>query len=356
MGKALGLMVALATAASAFAGPLDLKQVAGSAKWLAHVDFDAMRESTVVQKAVAAHKAEHKHAEAHLKMVQALTGIDVCNDLHGATLYGPEVGKHKATIILNAKLNREKLQGWAEKLPGREASEHNDHKISTWTKKHGKHSHTLATAWHGELLVLASSVDELKAALDVLDGKADSVGSDGALAGSAPAGTTVLMRATGIAEAKLPHKDPVAKQTESFRFVVGENDGKSFFRVRAEMTNDEIVGQVKEIVEGGQALATIASGKNELKLRLVNGLEVRPKGDTLTLLWSGSADDVWTQAQECAKKCAAMKAKMKQHASACKQCKQCKECDKCKKSDKCDKCDAGKDAPAKDAPSSDEEF
>ena len=91
IGRGLGVLVAM-VAATSVAGPLNLKQVPGSAKWVAHVDFDAMRESKVVQKAVAAHKAEHKNADAGLKMVQALTGIDLCNDLQGVTLYGPEVG------------------------------------------------------------------------------------------------------------------------------------------------------------------------------------------------------------------------------------------------------------------------
>ncbi len=40
-------------ASGAFAAPLELKQVAADAKWLAHLDVDAIRASTVAQKGLA---------------------------------------------------------------------------------------------------------------------------------------------------------------------------------------------------------------------------------------------------------------------------------------------------------------
>lgn len=299
---------------AASAAPLELKQVAAGAKWLGHVDFDAVRESIVVQKAMAKHMEKHKNAEVHFKMIQALVGMDPRTDLHGATFYGTQIGKHTGVMILHAKLDQKKLSAWAEKIPGRQAAEHGEHKISSWTKKHGEHSHTLASCWYGDdRLVIASSVDELRTALDVLDGKSAGVGDDSSLAGPVAPGATVLGRVSGVAEAELKCKNPVAKQTKSFRFVVGESNGKSYFRARAEMTNTEVVGQMKEIVEGGQSLARLCSGDNELKLRMVNGLNVDPDGATLTLAWSGSAEDVWQQLEVASRKWEAHMAKMREH-------------------------------------------
>ena len=309
-----GLGLTLAVASLAYAAPLNLKQVSDDAKWVGHVDFDALRDSVVVKKAMEKHLAKHKNAETHLKMVQGLIGMDPRKDLHGATFYGNEIGKHEGVMILHANLDQKKLQGWAEKIPGREATEHGSYKISSWTKKRGDHSHTVASAWFGdEHLVLASSVDALKSALDVLDGKGGSVGSDSALAGDVPTGTTVLMRVAGIAKAELPCKNPLAKQTESIRFVVGENEGKSFLRARATMTNSEVVGQVNEILEGGQALAKLCSSDNELKLRMVKGLQIKPDGNNLTLVWNGSAEDVWQHVEAESKKWEEMRAKMGEH-------------------------------------------
>src|SRR4029079_6202613 len=116
------------------------------------------------------------------------------------------------------------------------------------TRKHRDHEHTGAAVFHGDAnLVIASSVDEAKAALDVLDGKAASAAADGPLAGNVPPGTTVLFRATDISKVDLKCcNSKVAKQTESFRFVTGEHEGQSFYRSRSTMTNDAVVGQLKE--------------------------------------------------------------------------------------------------------------
>ena len=353
-----GLMMAMAATlwlgGPASAEPLKLDQVAADATWVGHVDFDALRDSTVVQKAMAKHQEKHKHAEAHLKIVETVIGMDPRKDLHGATVYGTAIGKHNGVLILHAKLNRQRIQSWAEKLPGREKSEHGDFTISTWTKKKGDRTFTLATAWFDDShLVAGASVDELKNALDVLGGKGKSVGDDSPLAGSVAAGTTVLARISGIADADLKCNNPVAKQTKSFRFVVGENDGESFFRARAEMTNSDVVGEMEKIVAGAQAVGRLCSTDNELKRRLVDGLRVKTDDEQLTVLWSGSADDVWQHAEAECKKWGAKLAKMRKHHgkhghgdSKCEKCQACKECKKDKKS--AEQKDASKDAPSSD--------
>jgi len=51
LGVGLALAAGLGWTASARAEPLDPAQVSAEAKWLAHLDVDAMRASTVVQRA-----------------------------------------------------------------------------------------------------------------------------------------------------------------------------------------------------------------------------------------------------------------------------------------------------------------
>ena len=107
------LVLGILVGSQAFAGPLNLKQVSDDAKWVGHVDFDALRDSVVVKKAMEKHLAKHKNAEAHMKMVQGLIGMDPRKDLHGATFYGMAIGKHKGVMILHANLDKAKIQGWA---------------------------------------------------------------------------------------------------------------------------------------------------------------------------------------------------------------------------------------------------
>jgi len=185
-------------------------------------------------------------------------------------------------------------------LTNPEITKHRQHEIHHWTRKsrHGSRDHTFATAFYGDdRIVFASSVDLLKQAVDVLDGEASSLTNDSRLAGNIPAGTTMLMRVEGLSKAGLPDKCKLAKQTKSFRFVTGEHDGQSFYRSRAKMTNKEVTVQVKELVEGLRALGQIHFGDNKVGKKLVNDLRVKAEDTSVTVLWKGSANDVWTMAE-----------------------------------------------------------
>lgn len=282
----------LAMAAAAQAEPLNLKHVSASSGWLGHVDIDAIRDSTVARRLVQRHMEHHKQTDAQLKMLEGLTGINLLTDLHGLTFYGPQIGKHHAVIILHAKMDKGILQGWAERIPKRETGNHGDHAIQSWTHEHRGHKHTVSSAWYGQdRLVVASGVEDLKSALDVLDGKASSVAEDAPLAGNIPAGTTVLFRAVGISSIEC--KEPLVKQIESFRFVSGEHNGESFHRSRIVTNNAETAGQLKDIAEGMRALLAIHCRGNETGKKLVNAANIKLDDKTMTVLWSASADDVW---------------------------------------------------------------
>ena len=70
-------MAALLTmAAIGRAEPLDLKQVAADAKWVAHVHVDALRASVVVQKAYHKCMEMHKEAAEHLDKLPGKIGMD----------------------------------------------------------------------------------------------------------------------------------------------------------------------------------------------------------------------------------------------------------------------------------------
>ncbi len=313
VGLAAGVAAVLGFAIQASAAPLDLKQVSAEAQWLGHIDFDAVRASTVVKKAVDKAKERHKDIEQHLAIVRGMIGMDPTTDLHGITLYGTQIGKPSGVLIVHAKVDQNRLLGLAQALPNRETTKYGQYEISSWTRQRGEHSHTLSVAFpKDELLVVASGVEQLSKALDVLDGKGAGTGDGAPLAGNVPPGTTVLFRVAGIAGANLQCcNSPVVKQAESFRFVTGEHEGQSFFRARVTMTNSEIAGQLNQVVQGGHALARLHGG-NESETKLVNGLREHVEGNTLTVLWSASAGDVWSVIEQHAKHFEEMRAKMRQ--------------------------------------------
>jgi hypothetical protein len=288
--QVVSLVVWLGIVVSVEAAPLDLEHVSADASWLGHIDFDAMCESIVVQRALE----KHTHP-GHAAIVAKMLGMDLEKDLHGMTFYGKQIGKHDGVMILHAKVAPERIIGMAKMLARHTVADYRDHQLHHWSHKsrHTSKTHTVASAFSEERVVIASSVDDLKQAIDVLEGKSARLSHDSALAGNIPAGTTVLMRVEGVSDADLPDKLKVAKQTKSYRFVAGEHEGESFYRARAKMTNDEVVDQLTEILAGARALGRIHVGDNETGRKLVDALRIKPDGETLTVLWSAPADDVW---------------------------------------------------------------
>lgn len=278
--------VGLILASQALAAPLEVKQVAADSTWLVHVDVDAIRASIVVQRAWQNVLEKHPDAETHLGFVRNVIGLDPTVDIHGITIYGKGIGTADAVTIVAASMDPERLTLLASVIPDQETTPHGDYAIRSWTHKHRDQALIIASAFRGEeQLILGSSIDNVKAALDVLDGKTPGVADDAKLGGNIPAGTTFLARAEGIAEAPRPDKRPGTKPIDSFRVVMGESEGQSFVRARVTMTSPEAVAYALSAIHGGQALSNLLC-RDELGRKFINALQSRSDGQTVTILWS----------------------------------------------------------------------
>ena len=122
----------LVLASGAFAAPLELKQVAADAKWLAHLDVDAVRGSTVVQKAWKRGMEQCKDAETKLSFVRSMLNMDPTKDVRSITFYGKQIGKPKGTWRSSRRpLDGDRILGLTAAVPGRETTKHGDHEINS---------------------------------------------------------------------------------------------------------------------------------------------------------------------------------------------------------------------------------
>lgn len=328
------LAITVALGGSTQAAPLELKQVAADAKWLAHLDVDALRQSTVVQHAWQAALARHPDAEAKLAFVRGVLGMDLTKDIHGLTCYGQHLGKPQGVLIIAGQFDPNHLAALATLLPGSTRSDYRDYHLASWTCEcHGHSQPAAAVLRSKDQLVIAGSVADLQAALDVLDGKAAGLTGESSLAGNIPPGTSFVLRVQGIKDADFPCHIPVLKHLESLRLVSGEHEGKSFVRSRYVMTDPATVALALEVVEGRKAEAELLL-PDELGRKLVAALRPKVDGSTITLLWSAPADEVWEELQKIEKMIAKHRARHKEHhgqqGCGCPLCKmRGTECDKC---------------------------
>ena len=290
---ALALFAAVGQAA-----PLELKNVAADAKWVVHINVDAVRDSQIVKKAFETCPML-KDSGKHFDMIRDKVGIDLRKDLHGITLYGPDTDKTHGVAIVYSACNQKLLLDMVAKATDHKVTKHGAIEIHSWTDKHGGKTHTAAGAFYKPyVMVFASCEKGVAVAIDVLDGKSPG-GPKGALAGAPPAGATVIVRSCAIPQ---DARCPISKQIESFRIAMGENDGKSFYRATAVMKTPETATQVKSIIDGFKALGTLRFSNDADVMKLVNGLQTTVQDKTLRIRWEASTGDVWTVIEKVAKK------------------------------------------------------
>jgi hypothetical protein len=290
-------------AVTAQAAPIDFKAVPAEAKWLAHVDVDAMRSSMVVQKMYHMAAEKCKDLDVHMDKVKEHLGLDPRKDLHGMTLYGPRVGEHRGILIVYADVDRKLLEEKAQRAPDHKTATYGSYEIHTWMAKHMGKEHPAAGAFFkSNVIVFGPSADGVKLALDVLDGKKSSLdGKESVLTAKVPAGTTVLARAIDLGDAKLPVKSPLVKESQSLSIAMGESEGKSFFHGSLATKSTDVAEQVKKIVEGGLALGRLQHGNDAEATKLIDQVKVKVSDKNVAVDFEASADTVAAKMQQCAK-------------------------------------------------------
>ncbi len=283
------------------AEPLNLKQVPAEAKWVVHVDVDAMRESQVVQNAYYKVADLCGEAEKLLDKVRDFVAMDPRNDLHGITVGGTVIGKPELALIVHANVDQKMLLEKVAKAPDYKTETYGAYQVHTWTDAKGKrHEHPMAgTFYKPDVIVLAPTVDILKAVVDTMDGKSPSLaGQNSPLSAPLPAGTLVVARAVGLADAELPMKSPLVTQSDTFSLVIGESSGQSFAEAALVMKTAEDAQRVKAIVDGGRAMAQLQHGDDAEAMKLLDKVKVTLADKTLKVEFRAPVDELWAQIEK----------------------------------------------------------
>ncbi len=293
---AAAMAVVLGLVGGLRAEPLNLKRVAADAKWVAHLDVDAMRDSVVAEKV---HDYWHKtHPEAAKFLAKArLWNFNPSEDLFDVTLHGTRIKKDTGVVIVHAKVDQELLLKKARGAPGHRESAYGQYQLHTWKHAEGtRHAHDMTGVFYRpDVIVFGGSIDEVKAALDVLDGTGPNLaGKDSPLAEEIPPGTMFLARAVGLADAPdLPCKSPVVKQIDFMTLSIGENQANTFINGKVEIEQAKMAQQLRSVVEGARAMAILNNADDEEALKVINALNVTVEGNVIRLRWQAPAEKVW---------------------------------------------------------------
>jgi len=303
---AMGAVLALALVSTASAASFEARNVPADAKWLMHFNVDSFRDTKLAEH-IRQERLNDPQVQRWFKWVEERYGINMREDLHGMTLYGYSYEPHRGVILLFGDYDREKTTAVLKGEPDYKTAKHGDYMIHTWALKHHKHEHqdaahenypeTMAAAFYDKGVVIATSPEGVKRALDVLDGKEPALEESSPLLGARPKGTVFYGAAIDLADLK-QHGEPtlpqfaILEQGKYVNVAMGQHEGTSFYRARFEARSPEVAEQIGKILEGFEAMLAFQAESNETIAHVAQGFKWNVDEATVTVNWKAKSDDV----------------------------------------------------------------
>jgi len=272
----------VAAVTAGFAAPMERKDVTTDPALLAHVDVDALK-NTSVGKAILA----DPDVQTKLDGVEAAFNFDLRKDLHGFTIYTTTEHSQAPALIVYADFDPDRLVKLAKTFPGYEAETNGGRVLHSWNndKKNDDDSPRIHAAIAGHRVVFGKSKDALTHALDVIEGKADSL-KDAKLLLPKKDGDLVVIEGC-LHKFDVGDNNPasaVFQQSKTVRFQLAESGEKVGAKVSFQAKDEDAATQVAAMVNGLLALVKIQQDKGDPNLiKLANAIEVKQDGATVTL-------------------------------------------------------------------------
>ena len=181
-----------------------------------------------------------------------------------------------------------------EKHPDHKTSEYGSRLLYTWTVgHHGKKMDLTGTFASDRLIVIGADAEQVKAALDVLDGKKPGLAKDAPLIKGIP--ETALFASRGIDVPEDYRKTtlcPVLHNCKAASAVWTEKDGQITGKYEFTTVSEETAKSFKAIVEGFKAMGELRYSDIPAVKKVMDGLKVEAQGALFTATFTTSTGDV----------------------------------------------------------------
>ena len=285
----MGLIAATST--FAMADPFDAKAVPAEAKWVIHIDVDAVAKSAfwpLVEQRINA----NPDMQAGIQKAEIITGANLPQDLHSITFYGLGFNEADGVILAKARINQQQLLAMLQMNPSFISFPHGEHEVVSWEDK-GKIMH--GAFFSTDRVVISQAKENVEKALDILDGKGDALKADSVMAQPTGAGVLAGIASDAVAElAKKPENknNPVFTNLTSAWITLAQQDQNVTLKGTFGAADQTKAQQLKTSAEGLKALGMmLASNENaDPKLKMIAPLlpplEITSQGANVMMSWT----------------------------------------------------------------------
>lgn len=290
-----GAVIWLALHGMAAAAPVAAEHIPAEARWFCHFNLDTVRALPGVAEWLA-RCASDPAAQARLAAWSDKLGMNPREDLLGVTLFSSQyAGGTGVALIHLRKLDRDKLiTALRERHPDCTTAEHGARTLYTWTtrSRHGPKQLTGAFG-NDQTLVIGTSADEVKQALDTLDGNKPAHAQDSPLLAGISPNALFVSRGIGVLAAdRAATRCPVIRACESAFVQWQQQNGALTAEYRIEAESPEQARAFQTVVDGLVAFARLRGGNSEAVSRLLAGLSYGAQGNRFDLTWKADLEDL----------------------------------------------------------------
>jgi hypothetical protein len=268
LSSSLALLLLLAPAVSA--GTLQKNRIPAGARWLAHLDMEALKGSRIYS-SVHAESAKNGNNELDMGLAQfkMYAGLDPTTDFKSVTVYCTTKSEKSTVALMSGNAQVDVALEKLRTLPNYHTTPAAAYLLHTWGSEH--------ETWYGyvyrrqgseERVVVASQdPDELVRGISILDNPQESLAAAALPAIRAtPATGSILFAAAGESLNGLGDVEPVsavARLAKTIVLDVGEDRGALYAHVALDTRRVEDAQRVQQVLQGAVALVGLANNDEQ---------------------------------------------------------------------------------------------
>ena len=291
--RTIGCVAVLGLAAAAFAAGPDLSVIPADSRWVVHVDVTTAMNSKLAQGLMDLALSEDSPLPAG-KMAELKQTWTKMKQVRSMTIFGPSADPDKGAVVLKGSYELDEAKKVFQ-VNEADSTGHGTHTILTSASK----PRTNVAFVSDSVVVLGPTVDAVKGALNVIDGKAGALSGESVLATmlNPTKGSFVVVAVKDVADLMkdLPRKGMQAQFAEKMRdarMELGEADGKLYGLLEMGMLTEEDAQLFQKMGEGLLAMAQLSDETPADMAKLLESVVIKRDGRVLNVGISRDVPDV----------------------------------------------------------------
>lgn len=283
----------------AFGGAINRADVSSAATWVAHIDMEKFMSSRIGK--LMTDETTNEEMKKGMDILRGKMGFDPMKTVSSVTLYGTTFKQGEGVAVFRGNAGADIVNS-VEKLiiaaKDYEQVAYGSRVIHRWTDEHHNKPSYLCFYAPG-ISVAGGNVDDVKAAIDVLDGKKESLKAESALV--VPENGSFMTIAAVKNDEKIGEnaKAAVFRNASWLMMSAGNVAENVDLNVKIGADSGENARKIEQIVRGIIAFSTLSKDQDPAVVDIVNAVSVNTDKEVVKIAFSYPAAQLYKIMKEC---------------------------------------------------------